>query len=173
MTPLARALAFLALFCCASAGTKEDGIAFLHANAMNDGVVVLPTGLQYKARRRWRGGCRGGEGGERVLRGTARCFSVAQPANRGRVPGPGSGSGVGQEAAGVHAVPGACVLTSRGAGTSLRISMLMPTSRAATVPLRGPVRPPAWREGGGAAAPSAVARRALKPAALGTRTAVL
>ena len=35
-------------FTIASAGAKEDGLAYLEANALKPGVTVLPSGLQYR-----------------------------------------------------------------------------------------------------------------------------
>ena len=49
-------IAFSALLIClANAGGNEKGKAFLEENAKKEGVVVLPSGLQYKVLRKGEG----------------------------------------------------------------------------------------------------------------------
>jgi FKBP-type peptidyl-prolyl cis-trans isomerase FklB len=49
------ALALLAVLCAAAftggAATTPEGVSWLAENGKKDGVVTLPSGLQYKARR--------------------------------------------------------------------------------------------------------------------------
>ena len=49
---MARALALLALVSLAAfvSASSPEGEAYLKANALKEGVVTLPSGLQYKAR---------------------------------------------------------------------------------------------------------------------------
>jgi FKBP-type peptidyl-prolyl cis-trans isomerase FklB len=45
---LATLLLFLSTLSYVLAGTNEEGLAFLKENAQKDGVVTLPSGLQYR-----------------------------------------------------------------------------------------------------------------------------
>lgn len=47
-----RILAVCALVCLASAGSNEEGKKFLEENKNKEGVIVLPSGLQYKVLRK-------------------------------------------------------------------------------------------------------------------------